>query len=392
MTRLALALAASTALLATAADAQSRKYRPGGGASDPAVVVTIENGQPSRGAFLTPVWIGLHDGSFDTHDLGQPASVPLGGRELEAVAEDGNNGPISDTFAFRLPDAPQIRGLAGPSGPLAPGDTAGATIRVDPASDRYFSYASMILPSNDFFVANDDPFAIELFDESGAFVARDFTVTGELAADAGTEVNDEIASNVAFLGQSAPDTGVTENGVVTAPTDGFAPPGTFTFPNGVLNHPVVGLAQFNTPDDDILRVSFQFVDFARRVRFRAPLSADQVEGSVNSDASGRATLVSRRGNSVVVRAWVGGLSGPITSATLNLGRAGSNGPVVATLGGAQGSDLTAQITASDISDAFGGDFSDFLGEMAAGNVYLNLGTAANPDGEVRGQVGLAPRR
>ena len=36
--------------------------------SIPSVVVDLENGQPSRGIFLTPIWIGIHDGTFDSYD------------------------------------------------------------------------------------------------------------------------------------------------------------------------------------------------------------------------------------------------------------------------------------------------------------------------------------
>ena len=356
--------------------------------SNPAVVVTVENAQPARGIFLTPPWLAIHDGTFDSYNGGQPASSPLGGNEIEALAEDGNNGPITETFARLQPFAPQVSALGGPGGPLAPGDTASVTFQVNPADDRYFSYASMIIPSNDFFIANGNPVAHEVFDDSGNFVAEGFVVSGPQTNDAGTEVNDEVASNVAFLGQAAPNTGVTESQPVRTPAPGFAAPGALIFPNGVLNHPVFGRGDFT--NNAIFRVSFKYVDLAATNRFSSALSADQEVGlGVVSDATGRGSAVSIGGQSMIVRVNTDDLSGPIVAAHLHRGAAGANGPVIVNLAsGIRGDNVSARVSASDLTGAFDGDFSDFLGDVAAGNVYINIHTAANPGGEIRGQLEL----
>ena len=55
--------------------------------------VSIENLQPQDGFFFTPVWVGLHDGSFDLFDPGMVASAAL-----ETIAEDGDPGPLSSLF------------------------------------------------------------------------------------------------------------------------------------------------------------------------------------------------------------------------------------------------------------------------------------------------------
>ena len=65
---------------------------------DPPRHVKIRNLAPARGVFLTPPWIGIHDGSFDSYDGGQPASTPLGGDEIERIAEDGDTASITATF------------------------------------------------------------------------------------------------------------------------------------------------------------------------------------------------------------------------------------------------------------------------------------------------------
>ena len=388
---LPLLLAASSLALASSATAQtdsrSKRYTP----SSPTLVVTVENAQAPRGTFLTPPWLAVHDGTFDSYDGGQPASVPLGGNEIEALAEDGNNGPITDTFDRLQPGAPQVSALPGPSGPLAPGDSASIALPVDPSVHRYFSYASMIIPSNDFFIANGNPLAHQVFDDNGVFVGDDFIVSGDETNDAGTEVNDEIASNVAFLAQAAPDTGVSEANPVATPAPGFAAPGTLTFPNGVLNHPVFGLGDFNDADDALFRVSFRFVDLARNVGLRARLSADQEVGAdaVTSSATAVARLRSVRGNFVQLDATARDLSSPLVAAHLHLGAAGTNGPVIVDLGsGISGDSVWARIGPSDLTAAFDGDFQDFLVALVSGNVYLNLHTSEFPAGEVRGQVEL----
>ena len=377
---------ASLTLAASAATAQT---------SLPSVIVTVENAQPGRGVFLTPPWIAFHDGSFDTYDGGMPANVPLGGNEVEALAEDGNNAPLTQTFEQRLPNAPQRQGVPGATGPLGPGDRASVTLRVDPTVDRYFSYASMVIPSNDAFIANGNPLAHQIFDGSGAFVAQPFIVSGDETNDAGTEVNDEIPANVAFLGQAAPNTGDTENGLVITPSPGFAAPGALAFPSGILNYPVFANGDFNDADDRLFGVSFRFVDLGAPLGFSAQLAPEnEVQPSaVVSAGEGFARATSVGGQQLFLGAVGFDLSGPIVAAHLHLGAEGTNGPVVL--------DMTSGIFpngevvrfradgAQLVGPLDGADFADFLGEVAAGNVYVNLHTAAFPAGEIRGQLTLA---
>jgi hypothetical protein len=207
--RLAGGLIAALALLAASATATAGVT----------VRVTIENLAPGQGTFLTPFWVGFHNGGFDLYNSGQAAST-----ELERLAEDGDTAPLSGLFASMTTGG--IDGtLFGPGGVIAPGEMAmGDFMLADGMSNSYFSYASMIIPSNDAFVANGDPMAFNLFDGMGNFVGADFIILGSMVLDAGTEVNDEIPMNTAFLGQMAPNVGVDENGVVhTHP--GFIPGG-----------------------------------------------------------------------------------------------------------------------------------------------------------------------
>ncbi len=210
------------------------------------VTVTIENLAPANGNFLTPMWVGFHNGGFDSYDIGTPATPGL-----ERIAEDGNTGPISGEFlasGFGAVDAT----IPGPNGPIAPGDTATMTFNLDAnaASSRFFSYASMIIPSNDAFVANASGTAHQVFDELGNFVGGSFVLMGSRVRDAGTEVNDEIPENTAFFGQMAPNTGVTENGTVQI-HDGFLPAGS----GGILDSEMFAGADFTQSGYQIARIT-----------------------------------------------------------------------------------------------------------------------------------------
>ncbi|MEL6816982.1 MAG: spondin domain-containing protein, partial [Cyanobacteria bacterium J06598_3] len=115
----------------------------------------------------------------------------------------------------------QLDGQIGQA-PIAPGATVRSSITVDGSQDNaaYFSYASMVLPSNDFFVANGDPLEHRIFDDLGNFIGAEFYILGNEVLDAGTEVNDELAESTAFFGQSSPNTGTTQTGTVAA-ANGF---------------------------------------------------------------------------------------------------------------------------------------------------------------------------
>ncbi|MEQ8975363.1 MAG: spondin domain-containing protein [Coleofasciculus sp. C1-SOL-03] len=204
------------------------------------VKVTVENLAPESGLVVTPLWVGFHDGSFDSFNLGEPAS-----NRIERLAEDGNTAPIAQ--AFLNSGAGSVEGtLLGPglspdSPPVIPANaTASQTFTLDGnlASSQYFSYGAMIVPSNDAFIGNDNPLAFQIFDDAGNFLGADFMITGNQVWDAGTEVNDEIPENTALLGQMMPNTGEDENGVVTQ-HPGFIPGGNIltAFPNADFTTP-----------------------------------------------------------------------------------------------------------------------------------------------------------
>ncbi|MBN8247665.1 MAG: spondin domain-containing protein [Verrucomicrobia bacterium] len=78
------------------------------------VQVTIENLAPANETFLTPVWGGFHDGSFDLYNSGEAASMAL-----ERIAEDGNTAPLNAAFLAAMPSG--VDGVIANGGPIALG-------------------------------------------------------------------------------------------------------------------------------------------------------------------------------------------------------------------------------------------------------------------------------
>jgi hypothetical protein len=109
----------------------------------------------------------------------------------------------------------------------------------------------MVLPSNDTWVANGNPLAHPIFDENGQFMATGFFITGAEGLDAGTEVNDEVPENTAFFGQSTPNTGVDEIGVVTLQR-GFSQVGS----GSILDSDRFAMADFLQPGYPVVKISF----------------------------------------------------------------------------------------------------------------------------------------
>ncbi|MGK7958026.1 MAG: spondin domain-containing protein [Crocosphaera sp.] len=200
--------------------------------------VEVDNLGPDGGVALTPVWVGFHDGSFDSYNGGLPSE-----RGLEQIAEDGIADTIAQDFLDNLTyvqdgvggifDADQVGtrvdGSVGGSA-ITAGTSAMMTFEVTPdESNRWFSYVSMILPSNDYYVANGNPFAhdlMPLFEDPNATLSFTVGAAGTVN-DAGTEVNDfdTSAGNALFGipgGQPVPGVGADQGGVNANVSEPFA--------------------------------------------------------------------------------------------------------------------------------------------------------------------------
>lgn len=114
--------------------------------------------------------------------------------------------------------------------------------------------------------------------------------------------------------------------------------------------------------------------------FGASLDADQQTENVVSDGTGSAALTLTDAG-LVYRVTVDSLSGEITNAHFHNAAAGEGGPVVRTLSfeGNTTSGLWSRNDAEPLTD-------DLVREILAGKIYVNIHTAANGSGEIRGQV------
>lgn len=182
-----------------------------GVASAADVQISVTNNQPTGGFSITPVWFAFHDGSFDAFDAGSAASPGI-----EGVAELGNATALGMEFASS--GAGGVAGLIASGDavpPFTPGETASMMFDAgDGATNRYFSYASMLVPSNDFFFGNDNPTGVEIFDAAGNFLGpRTIQIFSDNIWDSGTEVNDAMNGPAFVVGQDA-TAGAVEGGVV----------------------------------------------------------------------------------------------------------------------------------------------------------------------------------
>lgn len=178
------------------------------------VRITIENraSQSPVGLYFGPVWLGFHNGSFDLFDPGTTASPAI-----ETLAELGDSSAINTWFAGVQPTGFSTV-LNNPGGPgpglYAPGSVSSRTVSLDPLQQRYLSFGTMVVPSNDSFFANASPTFAQLFDASGNFLgAQTWTLTGANVWDAGTEVNNPL-NGAAFIQGVDATAGTTEGGVI----------------------------------------------------------------------------------------------------------------------------------------------------------------------------------
>lgn len=173
----------------------------GASAAPTLVTVTIENLAPANSVSFAPLRLGFGNGSFDAFDVGAAATAPI-----ISVAEGGSGADWFPAFAAAEPGA--TLGTVG--GLLQPGQSASANFVVDPAANRFFTFATMVVPSNDFFLGNDSPTAFEIFDGAGNLIVTSILQAARDIWDAGSEAFDPAAA--AFVGDN--DLRTPQGGVV----------------------------------------------------------------------------------------------------------------------------------------------------------------------------------
>ncbi|HZW07270.1 MAG TPA: spondin domain-containing protein [Phycisphaerales bacterium] len=174
--------------------------------------IQITNNQPAGGMSTSPFWVAAHNGSFDLFNSGAAASS-----SIEALAELGNGDGLTADLGAAGVAGTVTTDAALPQ--FTPGETGSLNLIVPNAGvNRWFSFASMIVPSNDYFVGNGDPLAHPIFDAAGNFAGPvTIQIFGTGAWEAQTEVDDASPSGgAAFLVGRDAMAGAPETGGVVA--------------------------------------------------------------------------------------------------------------------------------------------------------------------------------
>lgn len=190
--RLATALAFVTTV-ASVAEAQERM-----------VTVTITNLAKPNSVSFAPLHLGFHRGAFDAFNIGNPP-----GAGIISVAEGGAGGQWQTDFAAADPTA--TRGTI--AGALTPGQSRSQSFIVNAGMNRFFTFASMVIPSNDFFIGNDNPQQYRLFDDAGNLLINSITQTSSQIWDGGSEAFS--VAGAAFLVNGVNAVRTPQNGVVS---------------------------------------------------------------------------------------------------------------------------------------------------------------------------------
>lgn len=186
------------------------------GTTPPQFNVTLRNtsGSTAYNGGLTPVVWAVHTEDISLFEIGEPASP-----QLERLAEDGATQLLLDL----LSTAPQVSSAgvvsqpdgATDAGPIFDGQTYSFTITVPDGDFRYLSIGSMVIPSNDTFLAFF-PSGVSLVHAADGTPRTqtdiDEQIVQQLVAwDAGTERNQAGAAGPDQAPrQSGPDTGANE--------------------------------------------------------------------------------------------------------------------------------------------------------------------------------------
>ena len=124
-------------------------------------------------------------------------------------------------------------------------------------------------------------------------------------------------------------------------------------------------------------LAFAAPSMAATVNMKADLKAASEVPPTDSKGTGSVTATfDTASKKLSWKGTVSGLSGPATAAHFHSGEAGKNGGVVVPIAGADKGSFEGSATLTDAQAE----------ELMGGKWYVNVHTAANKGGEVRGQV------
>lgn len=175
------------------------------------IKITVTNDQPDGGFTLTPVWFGVQDGTFHAFTPGQAASS-----EIATLAQFGDTAPLSSQFEAANVGVDTTLKSGGSLPQFLPGQSNSTILGVaNPGTDRFLSFAAMIVPSNDFFIGNASP--VQIFNSDGSFKGpMTIQIYGSDFWDSDTEAQ-SLTTALTFIQGQTPGTGTQiTNGMVTS--------------------------------------------------------------------------------------------------------------------------------------------------------------------------------
>jgi hypothetical protein len=218
------------------------------------VRVTVENLAPTNSISLAPFRFGFGNGTFDAFNAGS-AGFLLGNPDIATapivtVAEGGSGSTWFPAFQAAEPGA-NTGSVTGPGGPFLPGQVGSTIIEVNSAN-RFFTFGTMVVPSNDHFLGNDDPMEYEVLDSNGNLILSSIVQAADEVWDAGSET--ENPANAAFLVGGVNAQRENENDVVRFNfSDLSAFNGLTTAPGYIFDSSLISVTS------PVLRVSFEVI-------------------------------------------------------------------------------------------------------------------------------------
>ncbi len=217
--------------------------------------ITVENLAPANSIGLAPFRFGFGNGTFDSFDNNQPAFLlgapSIAEAPIVTIAEGGSGSTWFPAFQAAEPNA-NLGSLLGPTiPPILPGQSSSAVFAINSAN-RFFTFGTMVVPSNDHFLGNANPTAFEVLDTNGNLLLTSITEDASRIWDAGSET--ENPANAAFLVGGVNDQRENENLPVMfnfadlSAFNGLTTAAGYTFNSSLLSA--------NTP---VLRVTFAVV-------------------------------------------------------------------------------------------------------------------------------------
>jgi len=141
----------------------------------------------------------------------------------------------------------------------------------------------------------------------------------------------------------------------------------------------------------VVAITFASVASAQSRNFTAHLTGDAEVPVVDTRATGQVHL-RLENDGLHFKLIVANIEG-VRQAHIHVGPPDENGPVVAFLfgpvepgGRSNGPLAEGVIRSGDVIGPISGDFQALLHALRTGNAYVNVHTASNPGGEIRGQI------